>query len=505
MNYLVSDIETASIPGGELQSFAMTHFDHAPAPTLNVQVFENLMAADSVVATSARHLEQVMDAVPQHMFILEPDATLSFVNRAAREYLGRIDAITPTERLGAIIHPEDVEALLGAYRDAIAHGIPVEAEARVRSKNGQYRWFLHQLFPLCDEQGRVVRWCGARIDIDEHKRSKEEAQRENLALREEIDTMSMFEEIVGSSSRLRAVLARVTKVARTDSTVLITGETGTGKELIARAIHKRSDRADRPFVSVNCAAIPRDLIASELFGHEKGAFTGALQRRIGRFELAEGGTLFLDEIGELPAETQVALLRVLQEREFQRVGSNQTIRTNVRIIAATHRDLPAAIEAGTFRSDLYYRINVFPLEMPALRERKEDIQVLVKYFIHRYCSKAGKDVKSIDKKSLDRLQSYSWPGNIRELQNVIERSAILCDSENFSVDESWLSTAACPARPLSQEMVLQEKERIESALAECKGRVSGSSGAAAKLGMPPSTLDSKIHALKIDKRQFSAH
>ncbi len=198
-------------------------------------------------------------------------------------------------------------------------------------------------------------------------------------------------------------------------------------------------------------------------------------------------------------------MRVLQEREFQRVGSNQTIRANVRVIAATHRDLPAAIEAGTFRSDLYYRINVFPLEMPALRERKEDIQLLVKYFIHRYCSKAGKDVKSIDKKSLDRLQSYSWPGNIRELQNVIERSAILCDSENFSVDESWLSTAASPARPLSQEMVLQEKELIEAALAECKGRVSGSSGAAAKLGMPPSTLDSKIRALKIDKRRFYAN
>ncbi|MGA7646656.1 MAG: PAS domain-containing protein [Terriglobales bacterium] len=237
MSYLVSDIETALIPGGELQSFGLTHSDQAAAPTLDVRVFENLIAADPAVAISARHIEQVMDAVPQHMFILEPDATLSFVNRAARKYLGRIDAITPTERLGAIIHPEDLEGLLGAYRDAIAHGIPVEAEARVRSKNGQYRWFLHQLFPLCDEQGRVVRWCGTRIDIDEHKRSTEEAQRENLALREEIDTMSMFEEIVGSSSRLRAVLARVTKVARTDSTVLITGETGTGKELIARAIH----------------------------------------------------------------------------------------------------------------------------------------------------------------------------------------------------------------------------------------------------------------------------
>jgi transcriptional regulator with GAF, ATPase, and Fis domain len=312
----------------------------------------------------------------------------------------------------------------------------------------------------------------------------------------------MFEEIVGTSPRLQAVLARVTKVARTDSTVLITGETGTGKELIARAIHKHSNRANRPFVSVNCAAIPRDLITSELFGHEKGAFTGALQRRIGRFELAEGGTLFLDEIGELPAETQVALLRVLQEREFQRVGSNQTIRANVRVIVATHRDLPAGLEAGTFRADLYYRINVFPLEVPALRDRKEDIRLLVEYFIDRYAHKSGKRIRKIEKKSLDRLQSYPWPGNIRELQNVIERSVILCDSENFSVDDSWLSTAQRSSRPLAQEMTSQEKELIEAALAECKGRVSGPAGAAAKLGIPPSTLDSKIRTLKIDKHRF---
>src|SRR5208282_2504784 len=235
-------------------------------------------------------------------------------------------------------------------------------------------------------------------------------------------------------------------------------------------------RSERPFVTVNCAAIPRDLIASELFGHEKGAFTGALQRRIGRFELAEGGTLFLDEIGELPAETQIALLRVLQEKEFQRVGSNQTIRANVRVIAATHRDLPSAIEAGTFRSDLYYRINVFPLEIPPLRERKEDIRLLVEYFIDRYASKTGKHIRHIAKKSMDQLQSYAWPGNIRELQNVIERSVILCDSENFSVDENWLSGATRAGRPLAKEMISQESELIETALAECKGRVSGASG-----------------------------
>ena len=502
MSYLVSDYEAASVMAAETQKFGRAHSDQAPGTILGAQAFTRLMEADSAADLSARHIKQVMDAVPQHMFILEPDGTLSFINRAAREYLGPIDAATTTERLRSIVHLEDVDELLRAYDDAVTHGISVEAEARVRNRNGQYRWFLHQLLPLHDENGQIVRWCGTRIDIEEQKGSKEQAQRENLALREEIDAIAMFEEIVGTSPRLQAVLARVTKVARTDSTVLITGETGTGKELIARAIHKHSNRANRPFVSVNCAAIPRDLITSELFGHEKGAFTGALQRRIGRFELAEGGTLFLDEIGELPAETQVALLRVLQEREFQRVGSNQTIRANVRVIVATHRDLPACIEAGTFRADLYYRINVFPLEVPALRDRQEDIRLLVEYFIDRYAHKSGKRIRKIEKKSLDRLQSYPWPGNIRELQNVIERSVILCDSENFSVDDSWLSTAQRSSRPLAQEMTSQEKELIEAALAECKGRVSGPVGAAAKLGMPPSTLDSKIRALKIDKHRF---
>jgi len=502
MNYMVSDVETASIPAGEMHEFGVAHSDQPVASILRAQVFTRLLEADSDAYMSARQVEQVMDAVPQHMFILEPDGTLSFINRAAREYLGSIATITPTERLRSIIHLEDVDELLSAYHDAMTHGISVEAEARVRSKNGQYRWFLHQLLPLHDENGQIVRWCGTRIDIEDLKGSKEQTQQENLALREEIAAMAMFEEIVGTSPRLQAVLARVTKVAHTESTVLITGETGTGKELIARAIHKHSNRANRPFVSVNCAAIPRDLITSELFGHEKGAFTGALQRRVGRFELAEGGTLFLDEIGELPAETQVALLRVLQEREFQRVGSNQTIRANVRVIVATHRDLPAAIEAGTFRADLYYRINVFPLEVPALRDRKEDIRLLVEYFIDRYAHKTGKRIRNIEKRSLDRLQSYPWPGNIRELQNVIERSVILCDSENFSVDDSWLSIAQRSSRPLAQEMTSQEKELIEAALAECKGRVSGPAGAAAKLGMPPSTLDSKIRALKIDKRRF---
>jgi formate hydrogenlyase transcriptional activator len=319
----------------------------------------------------------------------------------------------------------------------------------------------------------------------------------------------MFEEIVGTSPALGAVLSRVSKVAPTDSTVLITGETGTGKELIARAVHKRSQRSSRPFVSVNCAAIPRDLIASELFGHEKGAFTGAMQRRLGRFELAEGGTIFLDEIGELPAETQIALLRVLQEREFERVGGTGSIRANVRVIAATNRDLQAAIAESAFRSDLFYRLNVFPIEVPPLRERSEDIPLLVAYFIDRYARKAGKPIRSLNKRSLELLQSYPWPGNIRELQNVIERSVIVCDTEIFSVDESWLSQPPLATEPegrleLSRKLAAQEKEMIESALRESGGRVSGPSGAAVKLGIPGSTLDTKIRSLKIDKIRFKS-
>src|SRR6202521_2657759 len=344
--------------------------------------------------------------------------------------------------------------------------------------------------------------------FEEIQRLKDRLQDENLVLREQIDQALMFEEIVGASPALRAVLSRVSKVAPTDSTVLLTGETGTGKELIARAIHKRSRRSSRAFVSVNCAVIPSSLIASELFGHEKGAFTGATQRRLGRFELAEGGTIFLDEVGELPAETQITLLRVLQEHEFERVGGNQPIRANVRVIAATNRDLEAAIAAGTFRSDLFYRLNVFPIEIPPLRERRDDIPLLVEYFIDRFARQAGKSFQAVNKKSLELLQSYPWPGNIRELQNVIERSVIVCETQNFSVDESWLSQKPLATAPkakaeLSEMLATQEKEMIEAALRESGGRVSGPSGAAAKLGIHRSTLDSKIVSLKINKHRFN--
>jgi formate hydrogenlyase transcriptional activator len=316
----------------------------------------------------------------------------------------------------------------------------------------------------------------------------------------------MFEEIVGSSPALRKVLTQVAKVARTDSTVLISGETGTGKELIARAIHKRSKRSTRVFIAVNCAAIPQSLIASELFGHEKGAFTGALQRRSGRFEAADTGTIFLDEIGELPVETQIALLRVLQEREFERIGSTEPLKVDVRVVAATNRDLGRAVEAGTFRQDLFYRLNVFPIRIPPLRERVDDIPLLVEYLIDRYAKKAARKFRAISKKTLELFKTYDWPGNIRELQNVIERAVVLCEGDTFSIDETWLKRTS--RRPTGREILLvatvaaHEKELIEAALAKSKGRIAGPSGAASKLGIPRQTLESKIRSFGIDKNRF---
>jgi formate hydrogenlyase transcriptional activator len=456
---------------------------------------------------SEMELRQIVDLVPQLIAVYGPNRERLYANRTALDYLGISLDEWRHKSFGASAHPDDSERLKTYTDHALSSGAADELELRLRKRDGSYRWFLARFNPLRDEQGQIIRWYYTGTDIEDRKQAEDTLRRENVALREEIDKTSMFEEIVGSSNALQTVLSRVSKVAPTDSSVLITGETGTGKELVARAIHRRSKRSSRAFVSVNCAAIPRDLIASELFGHEKGAFTGATQRRLGRFELAGGGTIFLDEVGELPAETQIALLRVLQEREFERVGANQPIRADVRVIAATNRDLEAAITAGSFRRDLFYRLNVFPIEIPPLRERKQDIPMLVEYFIDRFARKAGKSFQAVSKKSLDLLQSYPWPGNIRELQNVIERSVIVCDTENFSVDESWLSRRHVATEPNKQLDLLkrppsQEKAIIEAALRESGGRVSGPSGAAVKLGIPGSTLDSKIRSLKINKNRF---
>jgi len=457
-------------------------------------------------ARSEAELRTIIDAIPQLIGAIGTDGTFLFANRAVLEYTGLTKEEMKSGNFRQVFHPEDLERLRDERAAALARGGPFEYELRVRrSRDDQYRWFLVQYNPLRDEQGEIIRWYATATDIDDRKQAEDKTRQENFVLREQIDQVFMFEEIVGSSPALKTVLSSIVKVAPTDSTVLITGETGTGKELIARAIHKHSQRANKVFISVNCASIPASLIASELFGHEKGAFTGALQRREGRFELANSGTIFLDEIGELPAEAQIALLRVLQERQFERVGSSKVISTDVRIIAATNRDLSAAIAARGFRADLFYRLNVFPIDVPSLRDRREDIPMLVEYFVKRYAEKARKKkISKIDKNTLKLCQSYDWPGNIRELQNIVERSVILCTGDTFWIDEAWLSTQNAPrtgsSSPLTQNLRNYEKELIEGALAETKGKVAGPRGAAVKLGIPPSTLHLKIKQLKIEKR-----
>jgi formate hydrogenlyase transcriptional activator len=459
---------------------------------------------------SQEELRQMLDFAPQLIAVYGPNRERLYANRIALDYVGlSLDEWRLTEARGAFTHPDDRERELAYFAQAHSNGFAGEVELRIRAGDGRYRWFLARYNSVRDEDGQILRWHVSCTDIEDRKRVEDRLQQENVALREEIDKASMFEEIVGTSPALHTVLSRISKVAPTDSMVLITGDTGTGKELVARAIHRRSNRASRAFVSVSCAAIPRDLIASELFGHEKGAFTGALQRRLGRFELAEGGTLFLDEVGELLPDTQIALLRVLQEREFERVGGGQSIRVDVRVVAATNRDLKAAVAKGTFREDLYYRLNVFPLEMPPLRARRADIPLLVEYFIDRYARKAGKNIRSVDKRTLQLLEAYPWPGNIRELQNVIERSIIVCETEIFTVDESWLSQRPLDARSvgnlfLSEKVAATEREIIEEALRESQGRIFGPSGAAAKLGIARSTLESKIRSLNINKNRFKA-
>jgi PAS domain S-box-containing protein len=438
----------------------------------------------------------------------------------------RIRGVAPTQTPGTIefffksMHPEDRARVRRAYEAAQINKAEFEADYRIVTPDGTVK-HLHTIgHPVLNESGDVVEFFGTGMDVTEQrqararleeafeevKRLRDQLRDENQVLREEIDQAFMFEDIVGSSPVLQAVVSSITKVAPTDSTVLISGETGTGKELIARAIHRHSRRSGQVFVGVNCAAIPPSLIASELFGHEKGAFTGAVQQRRGRFELAHSGTIFLDEIGDVPVETQVALLRVLQERQIERLGGRHAIPVDVRVIAATNRDLAAAVGAGTFRSDLFYRLNVFPIQVPSLRKRKGDIPVLVEYFVKKCAEQMGKRIRRIDKRTLELCEAYAWPGNIRELQNIVERSVILCSGDTLSIDEAWLLVpeplASDSSAPRAHTLHDREKEAIEAALAETNGKVAGENGAAARLGIAASTLESKIRRLKIKKHRF---
>jgi formate hydrogenlyase transcriptional activator len=470
---------------------------------------EDLKQAENNLRQDERELRQLIDLLPQSVVVLDKNGSLLQANKTMLDYYGRtLEEMKATghDRYKRDLHPDDLERVLSERNAGLSSGVPFECEKRLLGRDGRYRWFLFRYKPVVTEDGHIVRWIATATDIEERKHVEERTRNENLALREQIDRDSMFEDIVGSSEAVRKVLRQVAKVATSDSTVLILGETGTGKELIARAIHKRSSRSERAFIAVNCAAIPPSLIASELFGHEKGAFTGATQRRLGRFESANGGTIFLDEVGDLPSEIQIALLRVLQEREIERVGSNKAIPVDVRVLAATHRDLDTLVAEGKFRQDLLYRLSVVPIQIPSLRERTDDIPVLVDYFIGRFGKKVGKKFRSIDKRTADLFKTYQWPGNVRELQNVIERTVILSEGDIFCVDETWLKRKARqfagPTVALNGALQRQEKEVIEAALAESGGRVSGPDGAATKLGLPRPTLEARIKRLGINKYRF---
>src|SRR5215469_5635087 len=471
---------------------------------------EALRNALGEVQRSERELRQLIDFLPQQVVVLDKDGALLQANKTMLDYKGftleEMKGGGTQQRFTRDVHPEDLERVQSERSSGLSRGIPFETEKRLLGKNGQYRWFLFRYNPVLNESGDIVRWFATATDIEGRKQAEDRMRNEAVALREQIDRDSMFEDIVGSSEALRRVLRDVAKVAPSDSTVLILGETGTGKELIARAIHKRSNRAEQAFIGVNCAAIPTSLIAPELFGHEKGAFTGATQRRLGRFESANGGTIFLDEVGDLPLEVQIALLRVLQEREIERVGSNKAIPVDVRVLAATHHDLDALVAEGKFRQDLLYRLSVVPIQMPSLRERADDIPLLIDYFIGRFAKKAGKKFRTIEKKTVQLSKAYRWPGHVRELQTMIARAVILSEGDTFRVDETWLKRGAPrfagSTVALNGALQRQEKEMIEAALAESGGRVSGPGGAATKLGIPRPTLDAKIKRLGINKYRF---
>lgn len=431
-------------------------------------------------------LQAAMDAIPALVWSARPDGTTEFLNRHWLGFTG-LDGDPVSDWMSAV-HPDDLPALLIRWQSILASGTSGEMNARLRSYEGTYHHFLHRISPFVDHTGRTTRWYGTSTE-------------EHTYAHNDVEPAHNFNEILGNSPELLKLLKRVDSAAPTDANVLIIGETGSGKELIARAIHDRSARKRSPLVKVNCGAIPAGLVESELFGHIKGAFTSASERRVGRFELANHGTLFLDEVGELPLETQVKLLRVLQEQEFEPVGSNHTIRVNVRIIAATNRDVEKAVQAGTFRSDLYYRLNVIPLQVPALRERKSDIPQLVMAFLRKYAKRTGKPIESVSREAMHLLVNYDWPGNIRELQNVIERGVVLSSSKVLRLGPGLLPVETDEAMPAiadnSDSLEEVQRQHILRVLERTDGVISGPHGAGAILNVHPNTLRSLMGRLGI--------
>ncbi len=498
-------------------------FDTKPLPDdARKLMFFRIFAARATAELARLQLEQELIEREQQYRDLYDEAPIAYVQEdlesrfiSANQAAMRILGITPEEVSGTVgmsFIPDTPdaqrrvqEAFASVGRGTDTSGVVLELR---RKDNGKPIWI--QWWSKPEPDGKYTRTMF--VDITERVLLEQEQARlkaQNLYLQEEIKSVHNFEEIVGSSAGLRQVLESVRRVASTDASVLITGETGSGKELIARAIHSNSRRAEKPLIKLNCAALPDGLVESELFGHEKGAFSGAIQRRIGRFELANGGTIFLDEVGELPLEMQSKLLRVLQEREFERVGGSQTISTDVRVIAATNRDLRKSVQEGTFREDLYFRLNVFPVALPPLRDRGDDIPMLVHFFMEKSAARIGHWVEGVEAETMERLKSYHWPGNIRELQNVIERALILTTTPLLRIEPEVFATAVPPADSSSAavtaggratgDLNTLQREHIRSVLEECRWVIEGEQGAAKVLGLHPNTLRSRMKKLGLSR------
>ncbi|HSD45982.1 MAG TPA: sigma 54-interacting transcriptional regulator [Pyrinomonadaceae bacterium] len=463
---------------------------------------------------SEERFRDIADIAPVMIWIVDSEGRCTYLNKRWLDFTGRTVEEESGDGWMEGIHPADHESCRKSYVNSFAKREPVELEYRVRRFDGDFRWVYDTGVPRYSADGIFLGYIGCAIDITERKQSevalrtaheelhqlKNQLEAENISLQQELQLDEKYGEIVGQSDAIKYVLFKITQVAPTDSTVLITGETGTGKELAARAIHDASLRHHRPLIKVNCAALSPTLIESELFGHEKGAFTGAVGRKQGRFELANGGTIFLDEIGELPPELQVKLLRVIQENEFERLGGSRTIKVDVRIIAATNRNLKLEVEQGTFREDLWYRLNVFPITMPPLRQRQEDIPLLVEYFVNTYARKFGKTISSVSPRTMQSLQAHSWPGNVRELANVIERAVIHSQASVLQVVDRFEMVAEPPPAQTLEEV---ERDYILRTLDNTGWRIEGKYGAARILGLNPSTLRTRMLKLGIQRRSTS--